>query len=492
MFRLLQRLLLPVFVLALLIGLLNIKDNFGYDPIGEVSSYDASSDLLTPVFSLRRAPKLLTSPLASQKLEQEISNLVNTLPGSSCLTISSPSERIYDHQIDIPLVPGGTQKLLTAYSAIKQIGKDYQYETIIAAVRETEADGLLRTSDLFIFGSGDPLIRTDSYASLLPETYSQIRTNADEIADLTVGMNILFIQGAVVVDESRYDEERTVPGWPSELKETALTGSLSAALFDGGYDGLKQNYSSQRNEDDPPALTPSVDPAKRFAANFDDLLEARNVVILKAAKESNGTQLEDLIELLSIKSPTMDLIVKQMLTNDDTVTAEMLLKEIGYSRQGTGSTGAGLVSVPEIINSAGIDNSRLLLIDGSGSSPENQITCNLINAILMDSSTKDILREALPLAGVEGIVASQFIGTQFEGKLEAHAMGTEENAAIAGYFTTTSGTDLAISFIANKAVDEENFEQKIDSFIEGIANVISAYTGGQPLDELGPLQNPSS
>ena len=110
----------------------------------------------------------------------------------------------------------------------------------------------------------------------------------------------------------------------------------------------------------------------------------------------------------------------------------------------------------------------------------------------MDSSTKDILREALPLGGVEGIVASQFIGTQFEGKLEAHATRTEEKAALAGYFTTASGTELAISFIANKAIDDENFEQKIDSFTEGIANAIAAYTGGQPLDELGPLQNPSS
>ncbi len=492
MVRLLQRLILPVFVLALLIGLLNIKDNFGYDPIDEVALSDPSSDLLTPVFSLRRAPKLLTSPLANQKLEQEIANLVNALPDSSCLTISSPTERIYEHQVKIPLVPGGTQKLLTAYSAIKQIGNEYQYETIIAAVRETEPDGLLRTSDLFIFGSGDPLLRTDSYATLLPETYSQIRTNADELADLTVGMNILFIQGAVVVDESRYDEERTVPGWSAELKESSRTGSLSAALLDGGYDGLKQNYSSQRNVEDPPALTPSANPAKRFAASFDDLLEARNVVILQAAKESNGALLEDLIELLSIKSPTMDLIVKQMLTNDDIVTAEMLLKEIGYSRQGQGSTGAGLVSIPEIINGAGIDNSGLLLFDGSGLSPENQITCSLINSILMDSNTKDVLREALPLAGVEGIVAEKFIGTQFDGKLEAHATGTEENAAIAGYITTNSGTDLAVSFIANRAADEENFEQTIDSFIEGIANAISEFTGGQPLDELGPLQNPSS
>jgi len=491
-FRLLQRLLLPVFVLALLVGILSVKDNFGYDPIDEVVLSGPPSELITPVFSLRRAPELLTSPLANQKLNDEITQLVNALPDSSCLTISSSSERIYEHQIEIPLVPGGTQKLLTAYAALKQIGIDYQYETIVAAVRETEADGLLRTSDLYVFGSGDPLLRTDAYAALLPESYSQIRTSADELADLTVGMNILFIQGAVVVDESRYDEERTVPGWSTELQESALTGSLSAALLDGGYDGLRQRYSPQLESESPPPLIPSVNPAKRFAANFDDLLEARNVVILQAAKESTGAQLEDLIELLSIKSPTLDLIVKQMLTNDDIVTAEMLVKEIGYSRTGTGSTGSGLVSIPEIISGAGVANSGILLIDGSGSSPENQITCNLLNSILMESSTKEVLRDALPLVGVEGIVSEKFIGTEFEGKLEAHLSQTKLNASFAGYFTTESGTDIAISFIANDAIEDENFNQSIAMFIDGLSEVIAAYTGGQPLDELGPLLNSQS
>mgnify|MGYP004362859691 CR=1 FL=1 len=43
-----------------------------------------------------------------------------------------------------------------------------------------------------------------------------------------------------MVNETRYDEERTVPGWSPELQESSVIGSLSAALLDGGYDGLKQ------------------------------------------------------------------------------------------------------------------------------------------------------------------------------------------------------------------------------------------------------------
>ena len=487
MFRLLQRLLLPVFVLALLIGVLNIKDEFGFDPIDEVEIDDSSSELLTPVFSLRRAPNLLVSPLANQKLNDDLLSLSNMLPTSSCLAVSSNSEELFDYQVDIPLISGNAQKLITAYAGIQQIGVNYQYETLIGVVREPESDGLLRTSDLYIFGSGDPLLRTDAYAALLPENYSTIRTSADELADLTVGMNILFIQGAVVVDESRYDEVRTVPGWSSELKDSAAIGSLSAALLDGGYEGLKQGYSSQVGVDNPPPLLRSPDPVKRFAANFDDLLEARNVVILKAAKEFSDTDLEDLIEMVSIKSPTFDLIIKQMLTNNDSITAEMILKEIGFSRSGQGTTGAGLVALPEILAVENITNSGMLLIDGSGLSPENQVTCKVLNSVLKNESTKDVFKNALPLAGVEGVVADQFIGTAFEGNLNAAFSQEENHMSFAGYFTTETGTEITITFISNPENESETADKDFSEVLALLSDAISEYTGGQPLDGLGPL-----
>ena len=50
-----------------------------------------------------------------------------------------------------------------------------------------------------------------------------------------------------------------------------------------------------------------------------------------------------------------------MLTNDDNVTAEMILKEIGFSRTGQGTTGSGLVSLPEILAANDLPNTGLLL-----------------------------------------------------------------------------------------------------------------------------------
>ncbi|MBT96148.1 MAG: hypothetical protein CL431_09280 [Acidimicrobiaceae bacterium] len=486
MFQLLKRLLTPLLILAILITLLNTKDRFGYEEIDvKTNQVIGTSELATPLFSLRRTPELLTSPLATQQLQEQLSELNKLLPETSCFSIAVNDESLYNYQEEIPLNPGGSQKVITAYAALKQMGSDYQYETIISADRETDDDGNLLSSDLYVFGGGDPLIRTDAFMELLPESFSDIRTSADEMADLTVGMNILFIQGAVVVNESRYDEERTIAGWGQELKESANIGSLSASLLDAGFDGLKQNYSQQRGED-PSPLVPSINPARSFAANFDDLLEERGVIILRGAKEINNVDQGSLVELLSVKSPTLEQVVKQMLNNDDDVTAEMILKEIGKSRTGQGSTGGGLVSIPEILSANDLPDSGLLLIDGSGLSTENQATCKIFQGILQDSEYGETLKEALPLVGSEGIVSDILMETPFDLNLVAHSYFRNGRGALVGIYTTPSGIDVYLSYLSNFNI-EEGSEITHQAFLVGLSQALNDYTGGQPLEGMGPI-----
>jgi D-alanyl-D-alanine carboxypeptidase/D-alanyl-D-alanine-endopeptidase (penicillin-binding protein 4) len=485
-FQLFKRLLTPLLILAILITLLNTKDRFGYEEVStNKNQIIGTNELTTPLFSLRRTPELLTSPLATQQLEEKLEELNKILPDASCFSIAIGNESLYNFQEGIPLNPGGAQKIITAYAALKQMGSDYQYETIISADRETDEDGNLLSSDLYIFGGGDPLIRTDAFMELLPESFSDIRTSADGMADLTVGMNILFIQGAVVVNESRYDEERTIAGWGQELKGSSSIGSLSASLLDAGFDGLKQNYSQQRGEN-PAPLVPSINPAKSFAANFDDLLEARGVIILRGAKEINNVDQGSLVELLTIKSPALDQIIKQMLNNDDDVTAEMILKEIGKSRTGQGSTGSGLVSIPEILSANNLPSTGLLLIDGSGLSTDNQATCNVFQGILQDNEHGETLKMALPLVGSDGIVSDILAETPFSLNLVAHSDFRNGTGALVGVYTMPNGIEINLSYLANYS-SEEGSELIHQTFLLGLSQALSDYTGGQPLAGLGPV-----
>ena len=87
-------------IMAILIALLNFKDRFGYEEkiiIDEAQGIE-ERQLGTPVFSLRRAPELLTSPLAIQQFQEDLSQLVNLLPEASCLELSANGEEIYSFQ----------------------------------------------------------------------------------------------------------------------------------------------------------------------------------------------------------------------------------------------------------------------------------------------------------------------------------------------------------------------------------------------------------
>lgn len=486
-FRMLRRLTMPFFILVVLIVAMVASDKYGFEEIESVEVQSTNNiSLTTPVFSIRRTPELLTSPFEMEKLTTNLDNLLSVTPSGTCLSVAISGEPIYEYQGNIPLNPGSNSKIVTAAASILQLGADYTFKTTLAAEREPNEDGSLLSTDLYVFSGGDPVLMTDAYLQLLPEGYSPIRTSADELADITVGMNILFIQGAVIVNESRYDDQRTVESWSEELKEAGHIGSLSSALLDQGYDGLRTNYSSQLGVEDPPPLIPSSDPAIRFAANFDDLLEARNVIILETARKGSNVALEDLTELLTMESPPLSQIVTQMLFNNDHMTAEMLLKEIGYSRSGEGKTTAGTSVVTEIIRGSALLETGLLVVDGSGLSSGNQATCTFMQKLIDHEPLRPIFKEAFPIASKDGTSANQFIGSDFSNNLQAPSSRNETGAALNGYFTTDEGEEISISFITNVSEEQEWISSQLDSFYQELSGYLSTYSSGLPVEDFGP------
>jgi len=486
-FSILKRFTMPALILGALIAAIVGSNKYGYDDVETLpKSIENTDELETQVFSIRRTPELLSSPLELEALVKDLDLLMSSVPSSSCLVVAVGGEPVFSVRENIPLSSGTNAKVITAASALLELGPEFTYETILAAEREPNEDGSLLSTDLYIFGGGDPVLMTNSYIELLPENFSTIHTSADQLADLTVGMNILFIQGAVLVNESRYDESRTVESWSEDIQEQSLIGSLSASLLDQGYDGLKNNYNSQRGVEDPPPLTPSRDPAIRFAASFDDLLEARNVIILESGREFSGILPDDLVVLLSIESPPMSQIVKQMLVNDDSMTAEMLVKEIGYSRSGEGKSSSGTTGITEIIRGAGLPETGLLVVDGSGISTGNQATCGIMQGIADHEPVKAFLFEAFPVAGVEGTIAQEFQNSVFNGNLNAKVSYTETTVALVGYFTADSGEEMTISFMVNHDESDDWIETEIDSFYISLGNALRTFSSGLPIELFEP------
>lgn len=493
--RHIQRLVIPVVLLAAVIGSGIALDRFGNDELPEVSTTVDTTDTETPVFSVRRAPEMLTSEQANDELTAQLDEWVATLPPNSCFVVSAGAERIYEHQPALPLVPASNMKILTATAVLQALGPAYTYTTRVAALQLPDENGLL-AGDLFVIGGGDPLLMTDAYLATLPAEFSQTRSSANALAEQTVAVNLSDIAGAVVVDESRYDLERVPPDTPAEFIDASLVGSLSAAMLDRGFVGLADGYASQFPDPEavdeegqplqPPPLPRADDPAATFASNFDDLLEALNVRISGSSRVSTDTPVDQLVDLLVFESPPMSAIVAQMLGNDDHTTAEMLVKELGAASAEVGSTTSGTLALSTLLRDAGLDDSGLFALDGSGLNPGTTASCSLLHDAL-NSVHKETLRAALPVAGESGTLADDFIGTQGEGRIRAQTGVLPQAAALSGYFVTDPGVELTFSLIINVGEGEEITADQVAGWQRPLPRLLAPYPSGPALEDLGPV-----
>ena len=493
----LQRLAIPLILLAAVIGSNVALDRFGNDPLDAVGTTVDTVGAETPVFSIRRAPEMLTSQRAADELTIALDAWVATLPPTSCFVVSAGAERIYEHQVEIPLTPASNMKVLTAVAALQALGSDFTYQTRISALELPNENGLL-AGDLYVLGGGDPLLMTDAFMATLAPEFSTTRSSANSLAEQVVANNLSDVAGAVLVDESRYDTERAPSGTTQAALDAGLVGSLGSAMLDRGYLGLGDGYASQfpsANEDgsvaDVAPLRRSDDPAGDFAANFDDLLEALNVRISRTARASVDTPTDQLIDLLTFESPPMSAIVQQMLTNSDNTTAEMLMKELGFFISGSGSTTAGTLAMSNLLRDAGLNDQGLFALDGSGLDPDTTATCSLLHDAL-NSGHKDTLRASLPAAGESGTLVDDFIGTKGEGRIRATSGLLSQAAALSGYFVTDPGVELTFSLIINVGEGEEINGAQVTGWHRPLPELLASYPSGPALEDLGPAGVPVS
>ena len=71
-----------------------------------------------------------------------------------------------------------------------------------------------------------------------------------------------------------------------------------------------------------------------------------------------------------------------MLATSDNDTAEMLLKELGVADAGEGTVAAGLTVLDRTSRNWGVPMDGVRLVDASGLSSDNRLTCAALLAVL--------------------------------------------------------------------------------------------------------------
>lgn len=397
--------------------------------------------LLLPVAPLDAAPA--SDPANAFDLPAEerrmFEAILATVPEASCLSVSVAGTPLVRERGDRPIVPASTLKVLTAVVALERLGDDHRFRTEVRG--PVPVEGIVH-GDLGLVGGGDPLLATDAVIEHR-RLHDLHPTRLDALADAVHDAGVRRVEGRIVGDESRYDAHRTVPGWPDRFVDQEQSGPLSALTVDDGYEwDLDGDRATRRR---------SGDPARSAAATLTTLLRERGITVTGDAAAGPAPPADP---IAAVESARLADIVAELLLTSDNQTGELLVKELGHTHGGAGSTEAGVRIVSETISDLGLEG-QPAIVDGSGLDPRNRLTCDeLVDILDLAGGPDGIVGRGLPIAGESGTLAHRFEDTPLVGRLRAKTGRLNGVTALAGYVPLASGESATFAFVVNDHDDE--------------------------------------
>ena len=308
---------------------------------------------------------------------------------------------VFERNATLSLVPASNQKLSVAYAALALLGPGYRFHTEVVGSGTLVGD--VWHGDLWLRGFGDPTLEPGDLAGL-----------ADEIAS----WGIRRVDGAVIADESWFDARRTAPGWRPTfyLNESP---PLSALVVDRG------RYKGRT----------STTPALAAGSLLRRSLEAAGVRV--AGRTRTGVLTTSGLPLARDVSEPLADVVRFMGRESDNYTAEMVVKQLGATHGGTGSTAAGARVMRGALGAAGVPLEGVRLADGSGLSGLDRLTAAavvaLLEAGLAAGDLRDAFLQSLAVAGVNGTLEDRMEKRPARGQVIAKTGTTRTASALSGF-----------------------------------------------------------
>ncbi|MCX5632722.1 MAG: D-alanyl-D-alanine carboxypeptidase/D-alanyl-D-alanine-endopeptidase [Phycisphaerae bacterium] len=414
--------------------------------------------------------------------------------------------RVFGYSESLALIPASNMKLVTSFTALKYLGRQFEYVTTAA----------ISDKNLVIIGSGDPLLE------LADENSTDSNGVGDFLSDIVKALkerNITEIED-VLVDSSVFEDVRVHPDWPKEQLNRPYACEISGLNYNANcvkiLASIKNGQVVLRTEPDTAylTLTNNVQPTNkgesalaayrtekenvieisgkyRKAASFDVAIErpakffgtllAEN--LNKAGIKMSGQVAEANVnpeKLQTLVEHRTGIVKVLQQCNKDSfhLAAECLFKTLGArqtggkwrepSHSGGGSWQAGQKAITNYLVSLGADAGSFNIDDGSGLSTQNKLSAGIIIRVLSDAYSSDlwpVFKETLSAGGIDGTLRKQFYQDRYRGKVFAKTGYINGVRALSGICTANSGKEYIFSILTNDA----NYKTK-----EAIFDIVKA------------------
>jgi D-alanyl-D-alanine carboxypeptidase/D-alanyl-D-alanine-endopeptidase (penicillin-binding protein 4) len=325
-----------------------------------------------------------------------------TVPASStAMVVELPSGRVvFARNAGLSLEPASNEKLSVTYAALVELGASYRFPTEVLG--EGRRVGNTWVGRLVLKGYGDPALSSN---------------DLERLVNILWRLGIRHVTGGIVGDASYFDSKTTAPGWLAGFAGNE-SPPLSALVVDRAVrDGRLV-----------------ANPALAAAAQFDRLLRTRGIL----ARDARAGQARPHAHpVATIYSEPLSEILQFMDHYSDNFTAEMVLKAIGATGGGQGTTMAGAEVVRRDLRAAGVPLAGVRIADGSGLSRDDRVTARELSSILVliwnNPKLRPVVWAALPIPGQSGTLEYRLLDDPWRALVRAKTGTTDIASALSGY-----------------------------------------------------------
>jgi D-alanyl-D-alanine carboxypeptidase/D-alanyl-D-alanine-endopeptidase (penicillin-binding protein 4) len=308
---------------------------------------------------------------------------------------------VYRKNPSLALKPASNEKLSVAVTALSILRPSYTIPTELRA--QGHQSGSVWNGKLILKGYGDP---------------SLLGSDLGRLARAVEKAGITRVTGAILGDESFFDQVRVGPGWkPSFYKDECPP--LSALIVNRGH--FKGHITSR----------PALAAAKMLRAK----LVGRGIRVEGRARLGRADPSAAVVA--TEHSPALRWLVRTMDRQSDNFYAETFTKLLGAVEAGEGSTGDGARVVTKELRSRGVPMRGVVISDGSGLSAYDRLTAKaaakLLRSALSDSGISEAFVKSLPVAGVNGTLFDRMTSGPARGNVYAKTGTTDSASALSGY-----------------------------------------------------------
>ncbi|HKY67876.1 MAG TPA: D-alanyl-D-alanine carboxypeptidase/D-alanyl-D-alanine-endopeptidase, partial [Acidimicrobiales bacterium] len=428
----------------------------------------------TPVLSARRVPEVVSAPVADRRLASDLQSWLGASPPDACLVVATEGRDVFEHNPVLPVTGASTQKLLTATGLLLAYGPEHTFTTTASAAAAPR--GGVVAGDLYLVGGGPSDLGTPDWPRSSPGTRQRVVHDIDGLVDAIAAAGVTRIEGSVVGDGTRFDDQRYEPTIASRLIEQDQVGPISGLMVNDGF-GL---FGPQRSN---ASTVPATDPAADAARVLTERLAARGIAVTGPPR--SGAAPDDATPVATLDSPPVSQLVGEMLTTSDNEAAEAAIKEIGVATGDEGTWAAGAVGLTGLLQEAGVPVEGVRVVDGSGLSIEDRFTCATLVDVLTLEDTGPVVRAGLPVAGETGTLADRYEGTPLVGRLRAKTGTLRNVTALAGEIDPLQGGSLTFAYVANVPDPGEVTAGEVG--VEQLGEILLGYPRGLDLAALQPL-----